>query len=609
MSKFTHRIYRMTFNPKPPPFLVIFLFLFHLSTLKALERKVLFLGNSYTHSNNLPQLLSDYANSVNDSLLFDESTPGGYTLDQHFTNLTSTGKIMSGGWDYVVMQEQSQLPSFQDYLSAGPQNLSALIVEYNPCARKMFYMTWGRKNGDASNCPVWPPVCTYEGMDSLLYLRYLEMASQNNAEVSPVGYLWRYIRQNYPAIELYWTDGSHPSLAGSYAAAACFYSVIFRKDPTQSTFNPGIDSTEAAIIRQTAKLIVYDSLTNWDFSNHQPLADFSYTIGTGINEVIISNRSLNSDFYLWDWGDGTTSTTFQPAHSYSSIGTYTITLTASNCDLGILNDSIMQKTVTFCTHDPRILPDSLILCPNSNDTLWTQAFDSYQWLDGAGIPLPGETNQYLIPATGQVYSVQTTLNNCTERSPEVYVSDFSSGFVIYRVDSSSTSTRIDSLCVGDTVLLVLQPNRPGGNDFTFQWHINGNEIPAAVDDSLFVTSSGDYQVKVHNLHCPSYLYYENTPLSLNFLNCVIGVDELSTKNNIKIFPNPANDYLNILNNKPWDGKSTWKIIDLTGRIVQTGEFHSAIDSKIKLEGLITGVYFVDCRDKSGIYRGKFIVNK
>lgn len=50
--------------------------------------------------------------------------------------------------------------------------LCQLIRQHNPLAEPMFYMTWGRQNGDASNCVVWPAVFTYQGIDSLLQLRY-----------------------------------------------------------------------------------------------------------------------------------------------------------------------------------------------------------------------------------------------------------------------------------------------------------------------------------------------------------------------------------------------------------------------------------------------------
>ena len=89
-----------------------FVFVFSYYSIGQTKKSVLFLGNSYTYVNNLPQITADIATSMNDTLLFDSNTPGGYTLQGHSTNATSLSKIMVGNWNYVVLQEQSQLPSF-----------------------------------------------------------------------------------------------------------------------------------------------------------------------------------------------------------------------------------------------------------------------------------------------------------------------------------------------------------------------------------------------------------------------------------------------------------------------------------------------------------------
>ncbi|NDD55938.1 hypothetical protein EBZ39_19080, partial [bacterium] len=117
------------------------------------------------------------------------STPGGYTFQQHSIDVNTLNYIQQGGWDYVVLQQQSQMPSFPDndvIANTYPyaRFLDSMINEYNDCAETVFYMTWGRQNGDASNCANWPPVCTYQGMDSLLRLRYTNMANDNNAILS-----------------------------------------------------------------------------------------------------------------------------------------------------------------------------------------------------------------------------------------------------------------------------------------------------------------------------------------------------------------------------------------------------------------------------------------
>jgi len=132
----------------------------------------------------------------------------------------------------------------------------------------MFFMTWGRENGDINNCPNWPPVCTYEGMDDLLQERYLIMANDNEASVSPVGAVWRYIRDSEYGIDLYSADGSHPSAIGSYVAGICFYTSLFQKNPTEISWNGNeewnIPESDAELIKEVVKLVVYDDFEAWN---------------------------------------------------------------------------------------------------------------------------------------------------------------------------------------------------------------------------------------------------------------------------------------------------------------------------------------------------------
>lgn len=252
-------------------FFLFVLFLLSVFLSEAAHYKILFIGNSYTGVNNLPQLIHDVSLFSGDTIIFSSCTPGGATFKQQVTQ--SLPYIQQGGWDYVVLQAQSQEPSFpygqfmsQTYPYA--KQLCENIREYNPSARIVFYMTWGRENGDSYNCQFYSPLCTYEGMDSLLHARYMMMAEDNFAEVSPVGYVWHSVRENYPEIELYQSDESHPSLAGSYLASCCFYTIFFGKTPNQITYNPGIPEEQALKIRNTVKSLVFDSLYKWSFAEH-----------------------------------------------------------------------------------------------------------------------------------------------------------------------------------------------------------------------------------------------------------------------------------------------------------------------------------------------------
>ncbi|MBS1687131.1 MAG: hypothetical protein JSS96_00280, partial [Bacteroidetes bacterium] len=54
-----------------------------------ITKRVLFLGNSYTYVNNLPQMVADVAASVGDTLIYDYYAPGSYSIGNHSLDPTS----------------------------------------------------------------------------------------------------------------------------------------------------------------------------------------------------------------------------------------------------------------------------------------------------------------------------------------------------------------------------------------------------------------------------------------------------------------------------------------------------------------------------------------
>lgn len=316
---------------------------------QSLTKRVLFLGNSYTNTNNLPGLIASAAQSTNDVLIHESHTPGGFRLSDHAVNTTSLAKIAQGTWDFVVLQEQSQLPSFpinqvNTLVFPYAEDLNTLITTQNPCAETVFYMTWGRQNGDSQNCAAHPPVCTYTGMDDLLRERYMTMATNEEAIVSPVGAVWRYLRTNHPNLNLYSADGSHPSLLGSYAAACTFYTTLFRKDPTLISFESTLSATDAQIIKLAVKTVVYNQFPTWFIGTYDPMAAFTFTNPTGTS-VQFFNQSMGATSYLWDFGDGTTATTAQPTHTYAQNGMYTVALTVTHCGLTSVTQQVINTSV------------------------------------------------------------------------------------------------------------------------------------------------------------------------------------------------------------------------------------------------------------------------
>lgn len=330
---------------------IISIFLLCDVSFSQITQKVLFLGNSYTGVNNLPQMLADIALSAGDNIVFDSNTPGGHTLDQHSVNPISLNKIMLGNWDYVVLQEQSQIPSIDyyryTYMYPAAHRLKDSILKYNPCAKVMTYMTWGRKNG-GQQCGVNNTYCSpffvdYNHMQDSLTNAYIQISNQIEAEISPVGSVWKSIRQNQPQIELFQPDDSHPSLAGSYAAACSFYTALFRKNPMSINSNIGLTSLEANSIKSIIKSVVYDNMSNWNIGNYDPMASFNSTYN--LNSVVFNNTSSYSSVYSWDFGDGNTSASSNPTHTYLTGGNYMVTLIASHCeDADTVSQSININT-------------------------------------------------------------------------------------------------------------------------------------------------------------------------------------------------------------------------------------------------------------------------
>ena len=553
---------------------------------QGLKRKVLFLGNSYTAVNDLPAMLAAAAASVGDTLVRDMYAPGGYTLQQHLQDNQSINKIKSGGWDYVVLQEQSQRPSFPEYSLAEASQLSNRIRQYNSCARPLFYMTWGRKNGDASVCSSWAPVCTYAGMDSLLHLRYKLMAEKNHTQVSPVGATWKYIREHFPGIELYQADESHPSLAGTYAGSCCFYASVFKKDPATITYNGGLSASVAANIRLAAKLVVYDILAKWYFPDHPPKADFGYAAGTGTNEIQLINKSLQADSYLWNFGDGDTSTKANPMHSYPSNGSFTVTLTVSRCDLGTIYQSSFQKTISFCAFTPTISPDTIMLCSLNPDTLWTQTADAYQWFDSNGDSLANATNRYFIPTQADNHSVRTRQNGCEEMSQPAFVDAFVS-FNFYYVSQVPQ----DSICVGDSVMLILKPvTSPQPADKDVQWFRDNIPIPFSANDTIRVTTTGHYHAVVYDtLYCPGSPIYTTGALPVEFQNCTAPVSGKLTLSRVSIYPNPGKDFT-IRIPSGLIG-SRFSVTDVMGKIITKGMLEREMNT-LQMDDMKDGIYFL-----------------
>ena len=307
--------------------LFFYIVLFIANFTYAQSYDVLFIGNSYTYYNNLPEMISNIANDLGDTVNYDQNTPGGTSLYAHSQNQTTINKINQQNWDFVVLQDQSQRPSLSpSYVAASvypyATQLVNLINSNYICSEPVFYMTWGRKYGDQTNCQSYPPVCTFLGMQERLRDSYLTMGLDNNASVSPVGIAFKNSISLDSTIDLYTSDNSHPSIYGSYLAACTFYSTIFKKSSVGCSYKPNaINQSDALFLQQVASSTVLDSMFVWNIFQ----AQFDFNQNGNVFDFI--NKSSNFENCIWDFGDGNQSTDFNPTHTYLQNGVYDVILT------------------------------------------------------------------------------------------------------------------------------------------------------------------------------------------------------------------------------------------------------------------------------------------
>lgn len=336
--------------------------------------RVLFLGNSYTYVNNLPLLVHDLALAKGDTLIYDSYAPGGYSFYNHSGDAATLAKISAGKWDYVVLQAQSQEPSFppgQVSTQTLPYaiKLDSIIKHYNPCAHTVFYETWGRRNGDASNCAGYPPLCTYTGMQNRLRDSYKMFADTVHDLFAPVGEAWRLARATNTLINFYQSDDSHPLLEGSYLAAAVFYETLFQKSVLSSTYNPGIGTATVSLLNQVAHQLVTDSSALTNIPRYIPKASFSITPQTADSYLF---QSYTPGFlHQWSFGDGFVSSQPGTIHTYAYSGLYTVSLELFNsrgCRLDSITKTVQVSLETGLTeqYDPAV---SLYPNPCSNQLI------------------------------------------------------------------------------------------------------------------------------------------------------------------------------------------------------------------------------------------------
>jgi len=181
--------------------------------------KVLFVGNSYTYSNNLPQIVSIISNKTNTKLITKKSTIGGAKLSQHWNGergLKTKEIIAKGNFDIVVLQGHSMSTIKESDSLLKYSKLFCDFVKSNE-AKPYLFVTWAREF-----------VPQYQ---ETINNGYNQISQENNVIEVPVGNAWALAQKLRPTIKLFSGDGTHPSDFGTFLTACVFVNVLTNELP------------------------------------------------------------------------------------------------------------------------------------------------------------------------------------------------------------------------------------------------------------------------------------------------------------------------------------------------------------------------------------------
>ena len=200
--------------------------------VEKLMKRILFIGNSHTYMNDMPELVRLMMENVTGEdcevfmLAYSNRSLKWHMDDEYFSERFN---ILRGGFDYCVMQEQAHpLTSMED-----TEKYTGRIIEM--CRKAgtvpIIFETWAEKAKPENQAE--------------MNRRYRKITSEQNILLAPVGEVWENVRAAFEELDgadLYYRDGAHASATGDFLAAMVLVKTITGKLPDED-FKMSFDFT------------------------------------------------------------------------------------------------------------------------------------------------------------------------------------------------------------------------------------------------------------------------------------------------------------------------------------------------------------------------------
>lgn len=186
--------------------------------------RVLFVGNSHTFVHDVPGTVQRFGAAAETPIWVEQHVVGGASLQQHWQNRDVHRRIADGRWDYVVLQEQSLRPAFdQRGYVEDVGRFSGLIRRHG--AEPVVYATWPRARGnqfyrESSRYD------TQDGLRTALDRAFRKAQTTYTMRIAPVSSAWKVYENGASDAALTAADGNHATHAGAYLAAAVIFQAL-----------------------------------------------------------------------------------------------------------------------------------------------------------------------------------------------------------------------------------------------------------------------------------------------------------------------------------------------------------------------------------------------
>lgn len=241
---------------------------------------VLFIGNSMTYYNNLPEVVERLAGMRNINLNCTAATNGGKNLIYQSTAANVDAAIKVGGYEVVVIQDI--VGSFDaDNLKTGADALIAKIKQYNPDAQIVFYEPWPVRNSLTGTNTLLPYFTHY----------YFKTANQAHASLAPAGEAFYEIFTE-DVVDGYAGDDKHPTRYGTFISASTVLYTLF-PELANGTYTSADQSTLDEALKVSAEATA-GNLDTFDLSILNAIDDAGYKYAHAVATAMSANTDYTS---------------------------------------------------------------------------------------------------------------------------------------------------------------------------------------------------------------------------------------------------------------------------------------------------------------------------